>query len=385
MSHCTQLLRKGSVVTAIGLVVAAIAGCGTTSPVGLGLNGSQASDPGGGRSDDAPASTAIREITPELVRTQLAARSSRATQDISALIKPATPYAIESGDVLSIVVWDHPELNGAAASQPGVSAPDSTSGVSPQAGFIVDHDGQIQFPFAGTVKVAGMTEERARDMLASKLARYITRPNITLRVQSYRSKRIYVDGEVKQPGVYAINDIPMTLMEAINRTGGMMPTADQSRLALSRQGTTYSIDLPEMVQRGVNPAMILLQDGDVLRVRSRDESKVFVSGEVVAPRALTMHNGRLSLNEALGESGGINPMSGDMRQIYVVRRSTHEPIVFRLDAQAPGALALGEGFELDPKDLVYVAATPLTNWHRTISQIFPGSLSSAFSAVSQPR
>ena len=164
-----------------------------------------------------------------------------------------------------------------------------------------------------------------------------------------------------------------------------MPTADQSRLALSRQGTTYSIDLPEMVQRGVNPAMILLQDGDVLRVRSRDESKVFVSGEVVAPRALTMHNGRLSLNEALGESGGINPMSGDMRQIYVVRRSTHEPIVFRLDAQAPGALALGEGFELDPKDLVYVAATPLTNWHRTISQIFPGSLSSAFSAVSQPR
>jgi polysaccharide export outer membrane protein len=194
-----------------------------------------------------------------------------------------------------------------------------------------------------------------------------------------------VDGEVKQPGVYAINDIPMTLIEAINRTGGMLPSADQSRLALSRQGTTYSIDLPQMVQRGANPAMVLLQDGDVLRVRSREESKVFVSGEVVAPRALMMRNGRLSLNEALGESGGINPVSGDVRQIYVVRRSNAVPTVFRLDAQAPGALALGEGFELDPKDLVYVAATPLTNWHRTISQILPGALSSAFSAVSQPR
>jgi polysaccharide export outer membrane protein len=352
---------------------------------GIGISGMQHRDSASGKSDDALATAPFQEITPQLVKAEQEARNSRATQDISALIKPATPYTIESGDVLSIVVWDHPELNGAAASQTPMATPESTSGTSPLAGFIVDHEGQIQFPFAGAIKVSGLTEERARDLLATKLARYITKPNITLRVQSYRSKRIYVDGEVRQPGVYSINDIPMTLIEAINRTGGMLPSADQSRLSLSRQGTTYSIDLPEMVQRGVNPATVLLQDGDVLRVRSRDESKVFVSGEVVAPRALTMHNGRLSLNEALGESGGINPMSGDARQIYVVRRSATEPTVFRLDAQAPGALAMAEGFELNPKDLVYVAATPLTNWHRTISQILPGALTSAFSAVTQPK
>jgi polysaccharide export outer membrane protein len=139
------------------------------------------------------------------------------------------------------------------------------------------------------------------------------------------------------------------------------------------------------VQQGVNPAGILLRNGDVLRIRSRDESKVFVSGEVVTPRALVMHNGRLSLNEALGEAGGINPLSGDASQVYVVRRSAVEPVVYRLDAQARGALAMAESFELDPKDLVYVAATPLTNWHRTISQIFPGALSSAVSAMAPVR
>jgi polysaccharide export outer membrane protein len=163
-----------------------------------------------------------------------------------------------------------------------------------------------------------------------------------------------------------------------------LPTADQSQVSLSRAGTTYRINIPEMVQKGVNPAGIMLENGDVVRVLSRDESKVFVSGEVNIPRALTMHNGRLTLNEALGESGGINPLSGDSGQVYVVRKSATEPVVYRLDAKAPGALAMAEGFELNPKDVVYVAATPLANWHRTISQIFPGALTGAVGAVANP-
>jgi polysaccharide export outer membrane protein len=45
---------------------------------------------------------------------------------------------------------------------------------------------------------------------------------------------------------------------------------------------------------------------------------------------------------------------------------------------------MAESFELHPKDVVYVAATPLANWHRTISQIFPSALSSAVSTVVNP-
>ena len=183
---------------------------------------------------------------------------------------------------------------------------------------MVDYQGRIQFPFAGLLKVAGQTEEQARTLLSGKLARYITSPNVTLRVHAYRSKRVYLDGEVKAPGLQAINDIPMTLMEALNRAGGLLPTADQSRLVLERGEARYQLNLRELVQKGVNPGAILLQAGDVVRVHSRDESKIFVSGEVVTPRALTMHDGRLTLNEALGDSGGVSPMSCYARQFYVV-------------------------------------------------------------------
>jgi polysaccharide biosynthesis/export protein len=180
----------------------------------------------------------------------------------------------------------------------------------------------------------------------------------------------------------------MTLMEGLNRAGGMLPSADQSRIVLSRESSNYNINLPALFQRGMNPAGIILKDGDALRIPSRDETKVFISGEVVTPRALPMRNGRLSLNEALGESGGVNPQTGDARQIYVIRKTTSNSQVYLLDAHTPDALALAEEFELHPKDIVFVAATPLTNWHRTISQILPGALSSAvysFGSVDRPR
>jgi polysaccharide export outer membrane protein len=332
-----------------------------------------------------PANTpVVKQITPELVRVERELHEKQSTQNISRLVGAVTSYKIESGDVLSIVVWDHPELAGAVMSIPiaGINGAESVGPSTPPAGFVVDHDGTVQFPYAGTLKVAGLTEEQARALLTSKLTRYINKPKVTLRVQAYRSKRIYIDGEVKSPGLQAINDIPMTLVEALNRAGGLLPTADQSQIFINRAGTNYQVNLLQLVQKGINPSSIMLINGDIVRAVSRDESKVFVSGEVVQPKALTMHNGRLTLNEALGETGGVNPVTGDGRQVYVVRkRPSMEPVVYQLNAGTPGALAMAESFELYPKDVVFVAASPLTNWHRAISLIFPSALSSALGAA----
>ena len=315
-------------------------------------------------------------ITEELIQAERKLREQRANVDIGRLVVlNPPPYKIDAGDVLSIVVWDHPELTGPLAPTVTTALLEQATAGTPSPGFVVDHEGRVQFPFAGRLKLAGMTEEEARNLLVSRLAKYIAHPSVTLRVQAYRSKRIYVDGEVKSPGLQAINDIPMTLLEGLNRAGGLLPSADQSRIVLERGDVRYKIDLRELVQKGINPGTVMLANGDVVRVQSRDESKVFVSGEVVAPKALTMHNGRLSLNEALGEVGGISPLSGDARQVYVVRKAVEGTRVYQLDARDSGALAMAEAFELHPKDLVYVAASPLANWHRSLSMLFPGALS----------
>ncbi len=357
------------------------------------LAGCTAMAPGIQFADTAPAVSSrepqthppIRPITPALVRAEREERDRRVADDIGALMHPVEPYRIAAGDVLAIVVWDHPELSAtmlppapaAGAGAIGIAA----SPMQPGSGFEVDQQGMLDFPYAGRLKLAGLTPAQAQELLTTRLAVYLRKPKLTLRVLSYRSKRVYVDGEVKMPGVQPINDIAMTLTEAINRAGGMNPVADQSRVSVTRDGKTYLINLPLLVQRGLNPSAVTLQNGDLVRVPSREDSKVFLSGEVSAPRALAMRNGRLTLNEALGEAGGINPVTGDARKVYVVRRNGQESVVYQLDANAPGALAMAEGFELLPKDVVYVAATALTNWNRTISAMIPGSLPTAVIAT----
>lgn len=331
----------------------------------------------------------ILAITPRLVRKEKELRNQQVAEDISALLQPAQVYRIEAGDVLHIVVWDHPELS-ASMLPAGIPGAVGVAGVAvspmqPQSGFEIDQQGMLDFPYAGKLKLAGLTPVEAHGQLIRRLSHYLKNPKVTLRVLTYRSKRVYVDGEVKQPGVQAINDLPMTLTEAVNRAGGVTPMADQSRIMVSREGKTYQVNMPQMVQRGVNPSAIMLASGDVVRVLSRDETKIFISGEVTSPRALPMRNGRLTLNEALGEAGGINPVTGDARQVYVVRRTSQSSVVYQLDANAPGALAMAEGFELNPRDVVYVAATPLTNWNRTISALIPGALPTAVIATTPGR
>jgi len=316
-------------------------------------------------------------ITEKLIAAERQQHREEANLDLEKLLVPnPAPYAIGNGDVLSIVVWDHPELAGNALNT-GSLLPDPSGANSAPPGFVVDHQGRIQFPLIGMVGVEGQTEEQARALLTTKLAKYLANPNVTLRVQSYRSKRVYIDGEVKSPGLQAINDIPMTLVEAINRSGGLLPSADQSSIVLERGQQRYRINLRDLVQKGINPGLVMLA------VHSRDESKVFVSGEVLTPKALTMHDGRLTLNEALGESGGISPLSGDARQVYVVRKTDDRTRVFQLDARVAGSLAMAESFELQPKDIVYVAATPLANWNRNLSLLIPGALPSAVSATNR--
>ena len=345
------------------------------------LTGAQQANPASsGQTEQAPPTILI---TPQLIASEQQQREAVVRQDLSSLVvNNPPPYSIGRGDILSIVVWDHPELGGTVVT-PAAGAAELGPNGAPPNGFVVDNEGRVQFPFAGNLKLAGLTEDQARDLLANKLAKYIASPNVTLRVQAFRSKRVYIDGEVRSPGLQAINDIPMTLTEALNRAGGMLPSADQSRLQLERGATRYRIDLRDLVQKGINPGTVMLANGDIVRVFSRDESKVFVTGEVVTPRALTMHNGRLSLNEALGESGGVSPLSGDSRQVYVVRKAGADVRVYQLDARVTGALAMAEGFELAPKDVVFVAASPLANWNRSLSLLLPGALTSA-ATVARP-
>ncbi|MBN3841461.1 polysaccharide biosynthesis/export family protein [Burkholderia sp. Ac-20349] len=318
------------------------------------------------------------EITPAFVEQQHATRSASVDAEVRNLFGTPKAYVIGPGDVLNIVVWDHPELNLPTAQ---AANGDNIGTNSVTAGYTVDASGNVQFAYAGLVHVAGMTEAEARTALTRRLGETVRKPQIALRIQAYRSKRVYLDGEVRTPGLQIVNDMPMTLPEAIDRAGGFTTAADRSQVTVTRGGKTVNVSLPAMIAAGVNPSNILLRDGDLVRVRATSDAKVFVLGEVSRPATLTLTDGRMSLGEALGDTGGVSQYTSDARQIYVVRRGPgNRPQVYHLDGSAPASYALADQFALERRDVVFVDASSLVRWSRVVNLLIPSAAQGALTA-----
>jgi polysaccharide biosynthesis/export protein len=319
-----------------------------------------------------PPQGVVVPITPALVQAQFKALPRGIPPEVQALFAEPKPYTIGPSDIIGIIVYDHPELLPNAGAV--IAQSSDPTGISSAPGFIVGADGQVTFPYVGRVKLAGLTEIEAAELITRRISRYIKDPQVTVRISSFRSRRAYVDGEVRNPGTQIFTDIPMTLPEAINRAGGITVAGDRSFVTLTRNDQTTSIDLMRLQDLGVNPNRILLQSGDLVTVRNREDRKVYVMGEVAKPTSLLMRNGRLTLNEAIGEAGGPNLATANTGQIYVIRNTTQgSPAVFHLNASSPSALALADTFALQPRDVVYIDPVPLVNWNRVISLVLPSA------------
>jgi polysaccharide export outer membrane protein len=304
----------------------------------------------------------VQPITLDLLNRMAAERESRVRQVAEEFAVWSQSYLIGEGDVLQIIVWDHPELTIPA----GQFRDAETSGQQ------VGEDGYLYYPYVGMVRAAGMNIPALRDVLTEKLSKYIANPQLDVRVVGYRSKRVYVVGEVEEPGVLPINDVPLTIADAISLSGGLTPEAHKSGVNVSRDGKVYEIDLKALYDFADSSQNLTLQHGDIVNVLDRSQQKVFVMGEVRQPGAVEIINGELSLSAAIGEVGGVNQTTADSGNIYVIRGSDDaQPEIFHLDARFASGMILAERFEMQAQDVIFVDTAGISQWNRVITQLLP--------------
>jgi len=271
-------------------------------------------------------------------------------------------YLIGPGDVLQVIVWDHPELTIPA----GQFRDAETSGQQ------VGEDGYVYYPYVGLIKAAGMNIAALRDILTERLSQYIQDPQLDVRVVGFRSKRVYVVGEVNTPGVLPLNDLPLTIADAISLSGGLTPNAYKSGVNVSRDGRVYEIDLKALYDYADASQNLMLKHGDIVNVLDRSQQKVFVMGEVRNPKSVEIVNGELTLSAALGEAGGVNQNTANPSAIYVIRGASRaEPQIFQLDANFATGMLLAERFDMQAQDVVFVDSAGVSQWNRVISQLLP--------------
>ena len=281
-------------------------------------------------------------------------------------------YKLGVGDVVRINVWGNPDFNlfGTAAASSGSTVANAPPAQA--AGRVVEENGKLYMPLIGEVQAAGLTVKELRQRLIRAMSGYIKDPQIDVGVLSYRSQRVFLNGEVKQPGVYPITDVPQRITDIIGVAGGTTPTADMTSVTLTRDKKSYTLDLYDLYYEGRAGENVLVKSGDIINVGDASQRKVFVMGEVLKPGSMLMRRGKISLTEAIMDAGGMNQFSAASGRAYVLRADDEgNPIIYQLDASQPQAMVMANKFILRPHDYVFVNPTDMTMIGRIIAQLFP--------------
>jgi polysaccharide export outer membrane protein len=155
-------------------------------------------------------------------------------------------YAIQPGDLLEVSVWREDYLEREVAVQP---------------------DGRISFPLVGVLDAAGSTVEQVQARIAERLAQYIPDPVVTVSIKEIRGNRIYILGQVQNPGQFIMNPM-IDVMQALALAGGTTPFAELNDIKILRRS-------------GDRQTLIEFRYADIARGRNLQQNIILQSGDVI--------------------------------------------------------------------------------------------------------
>lgn len=202
-------------------------------------------------------------------------------------------------------------------------------GVSRRLQRLVDRQGRLALPEVGSIQASGRNLGEIQRAVQSVLRTQYRDVQVDVSLARLRSVRVYVVGDVAQPGAYDISSLS-TPLNAVYTAGG--PTQGGSLRTLRHyrgKQLVQEIDTYDLLLHGVNGNVQPLQAGDSILVPPLG-SEVIVQGMVRRPAIYELRDEK-QLAEVLELAGGVLP-SGTLRHIEVERVQTHEKrTMLRLD------------------------------------------------------
>jgi polysaccharide export outer membrane protein len=221
-------------------------------------------------------------------------------------------YVVGSQDVLNITSQDDPALNGK---------------------FTVEADLTFTFPLLGRIRAGGLTLREVESQLQAKLveAGYFRDPQILVSIEQYKSQKVFIVGEVRSPGAYALSG-DMRLVEALALAGSMLPTA-AGEIVIVPAGTDSMVVRPGSVdeaetrgapvvrvnlrelQNGAFQQNVQLNGGDTIFVLKAEN--IYVFGQVKNPGAYPLQQDVTTVLQGLALAGGVTDRGATSRMEIV--------------------------------------------------------------------
>jgi polysaccharide export outer membrane protein len=177
----------------------------------------------------------------------------------------------KSDDLLSITVISLDEISAKPFNLPNNNINQQVGGYiqgSPSPpGYLIDSNGDIDFPVIGKLKLGGLTRESAIDLLKTQLKPYLNNPTILIKILNYK---VTVLGEVRNPGTFTIPNERITLPEAIGIAGDLQITGIRNNVLVIRdidgKKTETRVDLTK--KDLFNSPVYYLQQNDVIYIEA---------------------------------------------------------------------------------------------------------------------
>ena len=213
------------------------------------------------------------------------------------------------------------------------------------------NDGTLSVPIVGNLKVSGLSISQAKDTIEEKLGKeFIVSPSVRLAIEKLRPIRISITGEVERPGIYKLgNNISSSLIEAIQKSGGVTPFANLTKVSLTRKLPGFNKDykkttlnLLDVILEGDMQQNLLLFDEDRIFIPKADitaseKSKlaatnltpskinVYIIGEVLNP-GVRIISSNTPLIQAIMTAGGPTYWRGNRGNVDLVRTNRNGTI-----------------------------------------------------------
>lgn len=237
----------------------------------------------------------------------------------------ATQYQVGPADILRITVYGHETL---------------TQSV------IVQQDGTFTFPLIGRIKADELSTDELQRKITTLLAQdFIRNPQVTVSVQEYRSKTVFVVGQIARPGTYPLDGnttVVSILAKAGPVTGNAMevvvvrplgkvdgPITPDDVKPESQRATIIRVDLAD-IEAGMLDKNVVLQPNDTVFVPQA--APIFVSGEVRTPGTFSFRPG-LTVRQAISLAGGLTERSSN--KIRVVRTVNGKAVETKIGLDDP--------------------------------------------------
>jgi len=367
-----------------GLALAALlglAGCNTQMPV-AGPHTDQVFE-----SLKAPAAAGAVQIVNVNggVARSLLSRDKQATFAESLGNAPASDSStvIGVGDVLDVSLWEAPPatLFGVGPVDPRMPSSVRSMTLPEQ---VVDRDGKIRVPFAGTISAIGRTPQEVRAEIVANLKGKANQPDAIVRIVRYASSMVTIVGEVTNSVRMPLTPLGERLLDALAQAGGVRQPVNRMTVQVTRGDNYSSMPLDQVIR---DPQQnIRLRGGDVITAMYQPLSFTAL-GATGKNEEIPFEAQGITLAQALGRAGGLNDARSDPMGVFVFRfepadaldwpmqpaKATPDgrvPVVYRINLKNAESFFVMQSFRMKDRDVVYVSNAPAVELQKFLNLVF---------------